>query len=187
MQDLMVYRHIGGNITSSRAPDVFAVVRDRLFKKTLASQWNYDLMEARIREIYHEVSNLYADQDHYGSIDLIPSMGLIADILDDENREIITETLDAYRDQVSAEEFESIDDAIMVQYDHEIGCYLDDWVEAALLRITVPFINKRNMVQNGHCGNPMPPETNVLLPGFLKGGFGNELIVFNGRPTYRHL
>lgn len=179
MDALMIYRHIDKKIIATQAPDIFQMACQRMIYGTLASNFQIDLLEARVREIHYELSAKGIDQDESLSGShptFLPSIGQITDYLDDENYSIIYDFLKEYRDNVSPEDFEAIEDSISVRYDHEIGCMLEDWVEQALMRMNLPYqggwvqksILPMNTIQYGQ---------NILVPDFMKEGVSYALVV----------
>lgn len=186
MDALMIYRHIDKKIVATQAPDIFQMACQRMIYGTLASNYQIDLLEARVREIYYELAYQGSDQDDIHADDLarishhLPSLGQIADYLDDENYSIIHDFLSEYKDAVSPEDFEAIEDSITVRYDHEIGCMLEDWVEQALMRMNMPYqggwiqtsIMPVNVIQQGQ---------NILVPDFMKEGVSYALVANRSR------
>lgn len=172
MDSLMVYQHSDHGLTSHQAPEIFQMVCQRLIYNELASQFNMKILEDRVLTLYGLIVSRDKDQDDYFGWHrdtYFPSATQILDYLDEENYETIRETLRYYQDSVSPEEFEAIEDSITIRYDHEIACFLEDWVEKILMRHDLPYRgcwHQNNIFQT----NPIQTGQIVLMPDFMKEG-----------------
>lgn len=107
---------------------------DRLVNNILASKYTPDLMRERVHEIYFDLLSAspsllkFGDGNQYSAYDmgLVPSVEDIAQIIDDENTQIIASYFKQY--DLSEQEI----DNILAKYFHEIGSSIDLWTEDIL-------------------------------------------------------
>lgn len=140
-ENFMMMVRSGDTFVRYPAPDFIKKSYNHLVRKVIASKYTPEILKDRVQEIYFELVNKGARligsgmSDVYEMFDAnnVPDLQEIAEIINDENIEIISIF---YRDYALAEE--EIDN-VLAKYNHEIGSSIDLWVEDILRLYNYPY------------------------------------------------